>query len=229
MRGVLVANTWRAAGGACRDAREVAVADVLLAQTRCARVHSLSCDDIQHELQVRVAACRALHAVAHSNAHTAGCTAEQVDTAGSKECRIAEGYSNLLQRYSNGLKVQLNGPVTCVRWGRQQPAQCSGPASASSAVCVTTADGAQHAADAVVVTASVAALAAAGIRFEPALSAAKAAALSSLRMEPATKLIYWFRRQLWPDELTFMCHTGKRAAVCACHALASCMWGARSC
>lgn len=46
------------------------------------------------------------------------------------------------------------------------------------------------------------------IQFSPPLSEAKQAAIQALRMEPATKLIYRFDRQLWDDDLLFFCHTG---------------------
>jgi monoamine oxidase len=85
----------------------------------------------------------------------------------------------------------------------QQQQQCA------YAATTKTAAGRHYQADAVVVTASIAALQQGGITFDPPLSEPKLAAVRALRMEAATKLIYCFSKQLWPDELTYMCHTGE--------------------
>ncbi|MBK8023582.1 MAG: FAD-dependent oxidoreductase [Chloroflexi bacterium] len=69
------------------------MADVLLAQTCCARLDSLSCADLARELQVD---------------HSGG-----LEHGG--EARIREGYSALLDWLSRDLDIRLNCPVTTIR------------------------------------------------------------------------------------------------------------------
>lgn len=76
------------------DKNAIAVADVLLAQTCCASVETLSTADLAREL----------HA----------------DTAGKREYRIREGYSALLDAYAAGLEVRLNQPVRHIVWGSER-------------------------------------------------------------------------------------------------------------
>lgn len=70
---------------------EVAMADVLFAQTCCASITSLSCADLVREMTV--------------------------DHAGLEEFRVAEGYGALLTQYATGLPIQLNTPVLTIHWG----------------------------------------------------------------------------------------------------------------
>ena len=72
-------------------AAEIEMADVLLAQTCCAPINTLSCADLVREMTV--------------------------DHAGLEEFRIEEGYGALLAHYSHGLPIQLNMPVQTIRWG----------------------------------------------------------------------------------------------------------------
>nr|MBA3873752.1 FAD-dependent oxidoreductase [Anaerolineae bacterium] len=69
------------------------VADVLLAQTCCATLETLSCADLIREMRV--------------------------DHAGKEEFRIREGYGELLKWYSRELPIQLNTAVRDVIWGEQ--------------------------------------------------------------------------------------------------------------
>lgn len=46
------------------------------------------------------------------------------------------------------------------------------------------------------------------IEFVPPLSDKKTRAIASLRMEAATKLVFTFNNQFWPDQLTFFAHRG---------------------
>jgi len=66
------------------------MADVLLAQTCCARLDRLSCADLIREMQA--------------------------DHAGDKEFRIEEGYGALFQWYSRDLPIRLNTSVRRIRW-----------------------------------------------------------------------------------------------------------------
>lgn len=75
------------------DGAALAVADVLLAQTCCATLETLSCADLIRE--------------------------QQVDHAGYEEAHIGEGYSALLRWYSRDLPVRLRTPVQRVHWHRQ--------------------------------------------------------------------------------------------------------------
>lgn len=73
-------------------AEAVAIADVLLAQTCCASIETLSCADLAREMQA--------------------------DRAGRAEFRIREGYGALLKWYAFGLNIVLSTPVRVVRWGK---------------------------------------------------------------------------------------------------------------
>ncbi len=68
---------------------EIEMADVLLAQTCCASIKTLSCADLVREMMA--------------------------DHAGQEEFRITEGYAALLSAYSAGLPIQLNTPVRVIR------------------------------------------------------------------------------------------------------------------
>jgi monoamine oxidase len=66
------------------------MAGVLLAQTCCANVDSLSCYDLMREMRA--------------------------DHAGYEEARIREGYGALLAWYSRDLAIHLNTPVNEIQW-----------------------------------------------------------------------------------------------------------------
>ncbi len=70
-------------------ANELEMADVLLAQTCCASIKTLSCADLVREMAA--------------------------DHAGQEEFRIVEGYSELLAAYSADLPIRLNTPVHTIR------------------------------------------------------------------------------------------------------------------
>ena len=74
------------------DGDALRIADVLLAQTCCARLDSLSCADLAREMRV--------------------------DHAGPLEFRIAEGYGALLNWLATGLDIRLDTPVRRIAWGR---------------------------------------------------------------------------------------------------------------
>lgn len=151
------------------DAR--ALADVLLAQTCCARLDSLSCYDLIREMRV--------------------------DHSGHEEARIAEGYDTLLKWYSRDLPIRLNTPVSKIRWNADGVTVIAGVTAFNARKCI--------------VTVPVSILQQERIRFDPPLSEEKRWAIKALRVEPATKLIYRFHEPLWPDNLTYMAHTGLTA------------------
>jgi monoamine oxidase len=76
-----------------RDAEVLDIADVLLAQTCCAHIDSLSCADLIREMRA--------------------------DHAGSLEFRIEEGYAALFDWYSRDLPIRLNILVSEIQWGAQ--------------------------------------------------------------------------------------------------------------
>jgi monoamine oxidase len=75
------------------DAQAMAVADVLLAQTCCAAMETLSCADLAREMQA--------------------------DHAGKDEFRIGEGYAALLAWLARDLPIRLNTPARVIEWGKQ--------------------------------------------------------------------------------------------------------------
>jgi monoamine oxidase len=68
-------------------------AEVLLAQTCCAPIDTLSCHDLAREMRA--------------------------DHAGHGESRIREGYSALLAWYSRNLPIRFNSPVSEIQWGKE--------------------------------------------------------------------------------------------------------------
>jgi monoamine oxidase len=155
-------------GGQGFGPEAIATADVLLAQTCCASVETLSAADLARELRV--------------------------DRAGPLEFRPVGGYGPLLDWMAGGLRIVLGAPAEQVRHG---------PAGVR-----VVAGGRTYAADTCIVTVPAPLLAAGAIRFDPPLSPAKREAAAAFRTEPATKIFFRFRRQLWDPGLAFMAHTG---------------------
>jgi monoamine oxidase len=73
------------------DADALEMADVILAQTCCANLDSLSCYDLIREIRA--------------------------DHAGHQDSRIRESYAPLLQWYSRDLPIRFNTAVTRIQWG----------------------------------------------------------------------------------------------------------------
>ncbi|MBL8147450.1 MAG: FAD-dependent oxidoreductase [Anaerolineae bacterium] len=73
------------------DAEALGMADVLLAQTCCARLDSLSCADLAREMRA--------------------------DHAGPLEYRITEGYGALLDWLASGLPISVGAAVQRLTWG----------------------------------------------------------------------------------------------------------------
>ncbi len=87
-------------------------ADVLLAQTCCARIETLSCADLIREI----------HA----------------DHAGSQEFRIEEGYGALFDWYSRDLPIQLNMPVSAIYWDAEGVTVIAGDQQFTAQKCILT-------------------------------------------------------------------------------------------
>lgn len=90
------------------------------------------------------------------------------------------------------LVTELNCPIQSITWQGKPK--------------VHALDGRNWEADVVIVTASVAALKAGYIRFDPALPAAKSNALHRISMDGGMKVILKFRERFWPDRMYFL-HT----------------------
>jgi monoamine oxidase len=118
----------------------------------------------------------------------------RVSHAGAQDSRIREGYGALLHWYSRDLPIRLRTPVQTIRWGADGVTVTAGAEVFRARQCI--------------LTVPVSILQRELIRFEPPLSAEKQRALATLRMEPATKLIYRFRERLWDEELTYLAHAG---------------------
>jgi monoamine oxidase len=173
------------------DEDAIRLADVRLAQTCCASIETLGCADLQREMQMD-------HA------------------GGLQEFKIKEGYLPLLQWYSRGLDIRLNTRVHTIRWrgannGVQVSADPQGDDIGTPQSAVRTTPHSQFSARKCIITLPVGVLQSRKIEFDPPLSAAKQVAIQSLRMEPATKLLYRFDRQLWNDDLLYFCHAGLAA------------------
>jgi monoamine oxidase len=84
---ISLADYLRARG---HDAEALAIADVLLAQTCCAGIETLSCADLAREMRA--------------------------DHAGGQDFRIRESYAPLLAWYSRDLNIHLNRPVNAIVW-----------------------------------------------------------------------------------------------------------------
>ncbi len=94
------------------DEPSLDMADVLLAQTCCARLDSLSCYDLIREMRA--------------------------DHAGQEEARIVEGYSALLAWYSRELPVRLNTPVRDIRWNADGVTVTAEDATFEARKCIVT-------------------------------------------------------------------------------------------
>jgi len=94
------------------DAQALAIADVLLAQTCCAALESLSCADLARE--------------------------QRVDHAGAQEFRLPGGYSPLLAWLAQGAQLVLDTPVSAVRHGAEGVAVTAGGRRFAAEACIVT-------------------------------------------------------------------------------------------
>ncbi len=94
------------------DPQALAIAEVLLAQTCCGSLASLSCQDWIRE--------------------------NRVDHAGKQEFRWPQGYSHLLEHYGAGLEIRLDTPVERIEWGAFGVKAWSEGRCFESDVCIVT-------------------------------------------------------------------------------------------
>jgi monoamine oxidase len=88
------------------------MADILLAQTCCASIETLSCYDLIGEAQA--------------------------DHAGHGEARIREGYNALFAWYSHDLPIMLNTPVSRIAWGGKSVTVTTHSGTVSAQKCIIT-------------------------------------------------------------------------------------------
>lgn len=94
------------------EAGALAVADVLLAQTCCASVETLSCADLIREVRV--------------------------DQAGAREYRLTEGYGSLVDWMARGLDIRLDTAVESVAWSTHGVRIYSGDHGFAARACIVT-------------------------------------------------------------------------------------------
>jgi monoamine oxidase len=102
---------------------------------------------------------------------------------GAGDYRLLSGYDRIIGHLAAGLDIRSDDPVTGVSWRAEH-------------VTVSTLDGEQYQARAVIIAVPLGVLQADIIQFEPALPDVKHAALFGLRMGPVIKLIYRFAAPL---------------------------------
>ncbi|MBZ0281758.1 MAG: FAD-dependent oxidoreductase [Anaerolineae bacterium] len=94
------------------DSNALGIADILLAQTCCASIETLSCADLVREMRVA--------------------------RAGKDEFRVREGYGTLFDHYSRGLNIQLNTPVSRIVWGKEGVRATAGEQIFTACKCIIT-------------------------------------------------------------------------------------------
>lgn len=109
---------------------------------------------------------------------------------GDRSFRLKAGYSHLLERFSAGLSIQCESPVTQVRWS-------------SSGATIQTETDMTYTAKQVVVTLPLALLQENRVEFEPQLPAAKLEAIQGLGAGHITKLILKFKQSFWSQKMEY--------------------------
>jgi monoamine oxidase len=110
---------------------------------------------------------------------------------GALNYRVVEGYSELWKRMAADLDIRLSTPVTHINWS-------------FDGVSVTTADGATHAAERLIVTLPLGVLKANAVTFDPPLPAHKLQAIERLGAGHVDKIILTFDERFWPAGLGFL-------------------------
>lgn len=110
------------------------------------------------------------------------------DGDGSRDYRLEQGYSALLERMAIGLDIHLNTPVKRVSY-------------AGSSATVETADGTLYTADAVIITLPLAILQKGVVQFDPPLPDWKTEAIHALGAGHVNKVILRFKERFWPEDL----------------------------
>ncbi|GAB4450878.1 MAG: NAD(P)/FAD-dependent oxidoreductase [Chloroflexi bacterium OHK40] len=107
-------------------------------------------------------------------------------TNGEGNFHVLDGYDQVVAWMAAGLELRLASPVEGVAWR---------PGS----VTITLATGERIAARQAIITVPLALLRAGRPGFEPPLPEAKQAAMEAIAVGHVTKLVLWFKQQLWPD------------------------------
>ncbi len=110
------------------------------------------------------------------------------DDDGSRDYRLEQGYSALLERMAIGLDIRLNTPVKRVSRG-------------GLTATVETMDGTLYTADAVIVTLPLALLQKGVVQFDPPLPDWKQEAINALGAGHVDKVILRFKERFWPEDL----------------------------
>jgi monoamine oxidase len=129
--------------------------------------------------RIEAASAQQLSAKALSHEH-------RTSTNGWQNFRLAQGYDQLAQLLSLGLKIQLNTPVSHIRWDGEQ-------------ATIHTETGAMFKASRVIITVPLSILQQNIIQFTPSLPEEKQLAILGIEMGVGSKLTLWFRRKLWTD------------------------------
>lgn len=152
------------------------MADVLLAQTCCAPLSDLSCADLAREMRV--------------------------DTAGTGEFRLENGYSELWNWYSRGVDIRLGQPVLEIHWDDGKSGSRTGIKTTEGFLAART----------IIVTIPVAVLNnPTAPRFVPELPLRKRDAIAAFKTLGATKLIYTFQTRFWDLAESYVCGPGTAA------------------
>lgn len=106
----------------------------------------------------------------------------------------------MLEWYAKGIPIAFNAQVKEIQW------------SPETGVKLSTTKGEVYHAQKCVVTIPIGVLQQNEVKFQPPLSEAKKHSIQAMQMLPATKLFYLFNRtDLWPQNMTYMAHTGLTA------------------
>lgn len=100
---------------------------------------------------------------------------------GDGDFRLLSGYDSLVNYLAKDLEIILNDPIQSVSWSK------------AKGVKVSSLDGENYEAEALVISVPLGVLQTGGIQFNPALPRRKQTALSGLRMGPVIKLVYKFK------------------------------------
>ncbi|NJN17956.1 MAG: FAD-dependent oxidoreductase [Oscillochloris sp.] len=115
---------------------------------------------------------------------------------GDTNYHLLDGYDAVPAHLAASLNIRLNSPVEQIVWD-------------AAAVQVVVTGGATLAARHVIITVPLGVLQAGRITFAPALPPAKQAAIDSIAMGNVTKLLLWFARPIWPEELGLISSDGQ--------------------
>lgn len=106
-----------------------------------------------------------------------------VESAGSGDFRVIEGYNRLHEHLAPGLDIRFETVVTAIHWGE---------AASGSPIRIETRTGDTYTADRIAVTLPLGVLQAGRVMFDPPLPASKQAAIDGLTMGAGLKVVFTF-------------------------------------